>query len=156
MPGGTLRLDGTGQPWSSSCARYRVALDHEGSLFTVAVRCIIADLLFETQALLDTGAAWSVIGGDLADMLKPQLDEPGQTMILSTRLGRFRGAIHELDIVLPAEHGDNLTVTGSVIVAPGWTGPVMLGYRGFLERIRFALDPGAGPDDAWFFFASAG
>jgi hypothetical protein len=156
MPGGTLRLDGAGQPWSTSCARYRVALEREGALFTIAVRCFIADLPLETQALLDTGAAWSIIGGDLADMLRLRLGEPGQTMILSTRLGRFRGDLHELDIVRPAEQGDSLTVTGSVLIAPGWTGPVMIGYRGFLERLRFALDPGAGPDDAWFFFASAG
>ena len=156
MPGGTLRLDGSGRPWSTSSSRYRVATEHEGTILTVAVRCVIADLPFENQALLDTGAAWSIIGGELAEMLEPGSGASGQTMILSTRIGRIRGTLREIDVVLMAERGESLTVTGSVLIAPGWTGPVVLGYRGFLERIRFALDPGAGPDDAWFFFSSAG
>jgi hypothetical protein len=115
---------------------------------------MIAELPFETQALLDTGAAWSIVGGELAEILEPGLGAPGQTMILSTRIGRIRGVLHELDIMLMAERGESLFVTGSILIAPGWTGPVVLGYRGFLERIRFALDPGASPDDAWFFFSS--
>jgi hypothetical protein len=156
MPAGTLRLDGSDDPWSTSCARYGIAADHEGALLTVAVRCTIAGLPFESQALLDTGAAWSIIGGDLAEMLGSRLGEPGQTMILLTRLGRIRGTLHPIEIVLVAERGESIAVSGSVLVAPGWTGPVVLGYRGFLERLRFALDPGAGSNDAWFFFASAG
>jgi len=156
MAGGTLRLEGVAQSWSTGSARNRIAIEHEGTILTVAVRCLIRGLPFETQALLDTGAAWSVIGGDLAEILAPQLGEPEQAMILSTRLGRIRGKLHELDIELLAEHGESLMVTGSVLIAPDWTGSVVLGYRGFLERIRFALDPGVNPDDAWFFFASAG
>ncbi|WP_437292204.1 hypothetical protein [Sorangium sp. So ce406] len=156
MASGTMRLDEAAQPWADSSARYRVATEHEGTLLTVAVRCRIAGLPFESQALLDTGAAWSIIGGDLAELLQAQLGASGQTMILSTRLGRIRGALHDLDVVLVAERGESLAVSGSILIAPGWIGPVVLGYRGFLERLRFALDPGCGPDDAWFFFSSAG
>ncbi|MFO0589643.1 MAG: hypothetical protein U0441_19045 [Polyangiaceae bacterium] len=117
---------------------------------------MIPSIGLETHALLDTGAAWSLVGGDLADMIAEQGGEVRQTIILSTRLGRIRGELQELDIVLPAERGDGLRVTGSVVVATGWTGPMVLGYRGFLERLRFALDPGTQVDDAWFFFGSAG
>ncbi|WP_437301406.1 hypothetical protein [Sorangium sp. So ce426] len=67
---------------------------------------------------------------------------------------RYR--VDDLDVLLVAERGESLTVSGSILIAPGWIGPVVLGYRGFLERLRFALDPGCGPDDAWFFFSSAG
>lgn len=77
-------------------------------------------------------------------------------MILSTRLGRIRGVLHEMDVVIVAERGDSISVSARVLVAPGWTGPVVLGYQGFLERLRFALDPGVSQDDAWFFFANAG
>lgn len=62
------------------------------------------------------------------------------------RLASERALAVQLDAVGP----------GSVLIAPGWTGPVVLGYRGFLERLRFALDPGSQPEDAWFFFGSAG
>jgi hypothetical protein len=84
MAKGTMRLEGAAQPWADSSARYRVATEHEGTLLTVAVRCRITGLPFDSQALLDTGAAWSVVGGDLADMLQAQLDTSGQTMILNT------------------------------------------------------------------------
>ncbi|WP_437617615.1 hypothetical protein [Sorangium sp. So ce1151] len=77
MTTGTMRLDGAAQPWADSSARYRVATEHEGTLLTVAVRCRIAGLPFESQALLDTGAAWSIVGGELADVLQAQLGASG-------------------------------------------------------------------------------
>jgi len=156
MEPSTLRLDGAEQPWATSSARYRIATEHEGSQMTIAVRCWIGDVPFEIHALLDTGAAWSVIGGDVADLLEARLGTSGQTMILSTRLGRIRGVLHEIDVVLIAERGESVSVSGRILVAPGWTGPVVLGYQGFLERIRIALDPGVSSDDAWVFFARAG
>jgi hypothetical protein len=76
MPGGVLRLDGVEGTWSTGSARNRVAVEHEGATLTVAVRCILQGLPFETQALLDTAATWSVIGGDLAEILAPQLGQP--------------------------------------------------------------------------------
>jgi hypothetical protein len=154
--GSTLRLDGSRKPWAASSTRYRIATEHEGSQLTVAVPCRLVGLPFEIQALLDTGAAWSVIGGDLAELLVARLGASGQTMILATRFGRIRGVLHELDVVLVAERGDNVIVSASMLVAPGWMGPVVLGYQGFLERLRFALDPGVGPEAAWFFFAGVG
>lgn len=154
--GSSLWLDGSREPWAASSTRYRIATEHEGSSMTVAVPCRVVGLPFEIQALLDTGAAWSIIGGDLADLLVTRLGTSGQTMILATRLGRIRGVLYELDVLLVADRGENLSVSASMLVAPGWMGPVVLGYQGFLERIRFALDPGVGPDDAWFFFAGVG
>ena len=150
--GSALRLDGLLTPWAGSSTRYRIATEHEGSQLTVAVPCRVVGLPFEIQALLDTGAAWSIIGGDLADLLVANLGPTGQTMILATRLGRIRGVLHEMDVTLVAERGDDLVVSASILVAPGWMGPVVLGYQGFLERIRFALDPGVSAEAAWFFF----
>lgn len=37
-----------------------------------------------------------------------------------------------------------------------WSGPIVLGYRGFLERIRFALDPGVVPGEQMFYFGLPG
>jgi hypothetical protein len=156
MRGGTLRLDGEEEPWAGSSARYRIATGDEGTRLTVVVSCVIEGLPFEIDALLDTGAAWSIVGGDLADRLEARLGAGGLTMIMSTRIGRVRGTLHERDVLLVAEHGESLSVSAQMLVAPGWDGPVILGYQGLLERMRFALDPGVGPEDAWFFFARAG
>jgi hypothetical protein len=40
----------------------------------------------------------------------------------------------------------------SVFVSKEWEGPIIPGYRGFLERIRFALDPGVVPGEQVFYF----
>jgi len=45
-----------------------------------------------------------------------------------------------------------ITVESSVFVSKELEGPIILGYRGFLERIRFALDPGAVPGEQVFYF----
>jgi hypothetical protein len=43
-----------------------------------------------------------------------------------------------------------------VLLAPEWEGPPVLGYRGLLERIRFALDPGVTDADQWMYFGAVG
>jgi len=41
------------------------------------------------------------------------------------------------------------------IGAASWPGPTVLGYRGLLERVRFALDPGTGGPPMFFFGPTA-
>jgi hypothetical protein len=56
----------------------------------------------------------------------------------------MNGHLHRMPISLLAEQGQgtDLQVDSTVMVTPEWTGPTVLGFRGFLERLRFALDPG--------------
>jgi hypothetical protein len=35
-------------------------------------------------------------------------------------------------------------------ISPDWPGPLVLGWKGCLERLRFALDPT--PEEEWFYF----
>ena len=76
---------------------------------------------------------------------------------MSTRLGRISGSLYRINISLLAEenHGYDLTVESSIFVSKDWDGPIVLGYRGFLERIRFALDPGVIPGEQRFYFGLA-
>jgi hypothetical protein len=60
--------------------------------------------------------------------------------------------MHSVRVALLADDGDDLAIRGTFLIAPSWAGPIVLGYRGFLERIRIALDPGIRADDAWLFF----
>jgi hypothetical protein len=155
MPRGTLRLDASALPWSTGCARYDIAAEHDGTFFIVRVDCRIGGMPFDTPALLDTGAEWSIIGGEHADLLEAHLREPEQRLVLASRFGRIHGELHRVAIVLPADEGESLHLVAPVLVAPGWPGPVVIGYRGCLEHVRFALDPGGRSGDAWFFFAHA-
>jgi len=120
----------------------------------IGIRCHIGSLEETDIALLDTGAEWSVIGGETAKILEDELDSPFVSFAMSTRLGRISGSLHRINICLLAEGNlsHDLTVESSVFVTREWEGPIVLGYRGFLERIRFALDPGVAPGEQMFYF----
>ena len=142
--------------WSSGFASYLTDYKQGSHGLSVAVRCRIGDLETIDLALLDTGAEWSVISGDTATILGDRLGPPSETIQMSTRFGTLLGALHRVNITLLAEEncGYDLTVEGSVFVPEDWAGPTVLGYRGFMERVRIALDPGAILDQQIFFFGS--
>lgn len=56
-------------------------------------------------------------------------------------MGLLDGTIQRLPITLIAEEGDHLTIDASVFVTDAWHHGHFLGYSGFLERLRFAIDP---------------
>jgi len=120
----------------------------------VAVQCRIGNLEQTYLALLDTGAEWSVIGGETMQILEEEFLTPDEPFRMSTRLGTIDGALYRIPIRLLAEkgRGNDLTVESTVFVSDEWKGPVVFGYRGFLERIRFALDPGITHGEQMFYF----
>ena len=145
-----------GSLWSCGCSSFFVSHTVNRWRLPIAVQCRIGSLESTDLALLDTGAEWSVIGGDLVEILKDELNSPTDSFSISTRMGTIRGALHRIQISLLAEQncGKDLTVESSVLISQDWKGPVVLGYRGFLERIRFALDPGVSPDEQRFYFGT--
>jgi hypothetical protein len=142
-------------PWCSGSARFEPGLRVEGHPLVVAVRCRFGSFPADVRALLDTGAQWSVVGGDLAEELRQDAEEEAHEVTLTTRLGVIRGHLFRMRVTLVADHGGDLHVQSSVVLDPKWSGPLVLGYGGFLERIRIGLDPGSAPgDDPWLFFGS--
>ena len=95
-------------------------------------------------ALLDTGAAWTMLTHQLAR--KWQLvDLSGLPISISTRLGRIEGKLVRTSLSLCAESGSDIAVDATVFISEEWDGenaPVIIGYRGLLEHLRFAVDPG--------------
>ncbi len=69
---------------------------------------------------------------------------------LSSRLGTYYGFLHRepLYLVGEGEGGGHLRLEATWFVSPEWQGPLVLGWRGCLERMRFAIDPGG----EWFYF----
>ena len=143
--------------WSSGCSLYLVSSKVGEWRLPIAVKCRVGSLEETDLALLDTGAEWSVIGGETAKILEDELDLPTVSFTMSTRLGRISGSLYRINISLLSEDNDgyDLTVESSIFVSKEWDGPIVLGYRGFLERIRFALDPGAVPGEQRFYFGLA-
>ncbi len=94
-------------------------------------------------ALVDTGAAWSVLAPDLAQAAGVTVED-GDPADLSTRFGLKRGHLVKVPFTIVADDGEPLNTEGTFFVAPDWpSGQVFLGYSGLLDSIRFALDPQA-------------
>ncbi len=145
--------DSTPAAWSGGAAQYLVEREINEQLLVVAARCRLGQLEVEELALLDTAAQWSVIGGEVAELVLADAHDLGVASItMSTRLGRIEGRLHRLPVTLVAEDGNDLQISATVLIAPAWEGPIVLGYRGLLERVRVALDPGVADDDQWMFF----
>jgi len=98
----------------------------------------IGDL--ETVGQLDTGAPWSIITPDLADVLG-LFDGTGPLTSISTRLGRVSGRLERVTITFVANSGESLQVYGTVFISREWSAGTFVGWAGLLERIRFAVDP---------------
>jgi hypothetical protein len=143
--------------WSTGCASFYIRHKVGRWYLPVAVKCQIGTLDISDFVLLDTGAEWSVIGGELAILLENELSPPIESFSMSTRFGRIFGSLHHISICLTAKQGcgNDLTVESSVFVSEEWEGPTVLGYRGFLEKIRFAFDPGIVPGEQIFYFGMA-
>ena len=91
--------------------------------------------------MIDTAAPWCVLESSLADRIADQEIPLVHGQLLSSRLGVFTGDLCRSSITLLADEGDSLTVEATVFVCADWPGPSVIGYNGFLERVRFAVDP---------------
>jgi hypothetical protein len=92
-------------------------------------------------AQLDTGAAWSVLDGEIVEALG-FLEEAGPTVSLSTRSGTVRGKLIRSSLTIVADEGESCEVDATLFVSRDWAYGNFVGYSGLLERIRFAVDPG--------------
>jgi len=70
------------------------------------------------------------------------------TRVISTRLGVFSGVADRMPVVFEGVRGEALEVDATWLIVEDWPGPMVLGWRACLERLRFALDP----LDNWFHF----
>jgi hypothetical protein len=112
-----------------------------GTEARIYVPVIVETLGTEIYAMVDTGAAWPILNPEIAREAHLNLGE-GQKIRLSTRLGKIPGELLRATLTIPAVTGEGLEVDATVFVPEThWSEPNFLGYRGFLERIRFAVDP---------------
>lgn len=107
----------------------------------VYVRVAVGAPNLTTTAMLDTGASYSVLDADLADELGAFDEADAPALSIATRHGLLRGRLVRRRVWLPAEEGEALEVDATFWVSRDWRYGDFLGYSGFLQRIRFALDP---------------
>src|SRR5574341_1437808 len=92
-------------------------------------------------ALVDTGTPYCIFNTEIMETMGLPFDE-GEKILLRTAYGPFEGTVQRVTIRLVAEQGESLDIDASVFAAEYWHLGNFLGYTGFLERFRFALDPG--------------
>jgi hypothetical protein len=129
----------------------RFATDHTVGRHSllVMIPCQVGDLRAPVQALFDPGSEWCVLAWEVADALGYQ-PEPGLTSTaILTRFGTISGNLERVSLRFPAVEGISLEIEATCFVSPDWPGPTVLGWRGCLQRMRFAVDP----NDNWFLFA---
>jgi hypothetical protein len=95
-------------------------------------------------ALLDTAADWCVLPPAVATELGFDLNPDPAYPPYSTRHGLLFGRQERMPIILLSQAGTPLEIEATWFISPDWPGPVVLGWKGCLERLRFALDPTPG------------
>jgi hypothetical protein len=114
----------------------------------VAVACHLEDRPTTYHALLDTGSQWCVLPPSLAAELGLDPGSEGESLPLHTRFGLLQGRLESVAIHFLADRGERLRVEATCFISEDWPGPFVIGWKGCLERMRFALDPG---DDSFCF-----
>jgi hypothetical protein len=91
--------------------------------------------------LLDTGGHFCILSSAVASQIGAVLNDGEEETRLLTAQGLISGKLYRHTIELLAEEGDNLELEATIFVSPDWQRPSILGYTGFLDRMRFAVDP---------------
>ena len=140
------------EDWSIGYATF-VEGGKDGS--KICVRCKIDGLESEDQAMLDTGSTYTVIGRDVVQTIEHKLEDCGKGNIESC-YGPISGKLVKLNMTLISEGGCDLDIkSGLALVSEDWDGrTIVLGYRGFLDKIRIAIDPGNNPEKQVFYFGT--
>jgi len=153
-----LYAEGAQSPWNVGASRYFVhEHSHPTGVVPTAVICRIGKAPETELALLDTGATFSVLSRDVLEEAGVEVTEDA-VVDIKTRFGTMSGGLCRVPVTLVCERGrgTDVTVEATVLVVDEWPGPTVLGVVGFLERVRFALDPGTGRDASTFYFGLTG
>ena len=117
----------------------------------VAIPALVGDSTVEAALLFDPARESCVI----SDANAREAGWPGGSGLgpakLSSRLGSFQGTLDRMNLTFRGFHGETLVIDATWMIIEDWPGPTVIGWRGCLERMRFAMDP----MDNWFYFANA-
>lgn len=97
----------------------------------------------EILVMVDTAAPWCILEPTLGDAIRRHIEELPGDRTLSTRLGSFVGRLYRGPVALVADSGEGIEIEATFFLSPEWPGGNFVGYLGFLDRLRFAIDPQA-------------
>ena len=91
--------------------------------------------------MVDTAAPWCIFEPAVGRAIRDHVEIIEENVSIDSRLGRFQGVLGNGRLKIVAEEGENLDVEVLMFLSANWPGGNILGYEGFLDRIRFAVDP---------------
>jgi hypothetical protein len=118
----------------------------------IALPCLVGGVPDEQYGLLDSGSYWCVLPQYLRRALGCEPERSAPVARISTRFGLFEGWLERLSLEFPAIIGEPYVVEATWFVSLDWPGPMVLGWKGCLERFRWAIDP----EEEAFYFAPPG
>lgn len=96
-------------------------------------------------AIVDTGAPWSILHPEIAAALDLIPDNAAQSHKLNIRGHIVSGWLERTPVSLKSLQGLDLTLEAIFFIPDvnpeAWRFPNFIGYNGFLNIIRFAVDP---------------
>lgn len=121
-----------------------------------AIPCWFDELGDEIDALLDTGATYSVMPIKIAEILNLSPNE-GKTIKIFHGRTPYEGALHKYPVSIPALSGKDLLAEPTWFVSEDWKGPLVLGWANFLESMSaFGCKPGSSwESEAEFYFLAS-
>lgn len=131
------------QPFTEGQAPYiDIDPDHTANKQAIYVEVILPiNAGVRVYAMVDTGSPFCIFDTELVAALGLASSD-GEEIPLITPRGHFTGTIQRLTIRLKATQGTSLDIDASIYVPDeDWRFGNFLGYTGFLERFRFAIDP---------------
>jgi hypothetical protein len=108
----------------------------------VSLACRVGDHPDRLDALLDTASEWCVLTPRVAKDLGIAVESGSGSVVLHCRFRSIRGECVRIPVEFLAAEGEELPIDATWFVSADWPGPLVIGWKGCLERFRFALDPG--------------
>ena len=121
-------------------ARYQSNVVEPTGELLVAVLCQVGTRPVRDAALLDTASPWCILPPSIALTLGYTPSPEGDTR-LHTRFGLLSGELVRVPLVFPADEGEPAEIEATWFLSPDWPGPIVIGWSGCLERMKFAFAP---------------
>lgn len=124
---------------------YRPAMPKESTNRIILPISVEVDKSIQTQAVLDTGAPYAILSPAIAKAAGFTSEQALESIRMLVRGKWLEGSLTRLNITLQATEGSDLTVDTTAFVPNDQVDwgefPSFLGLAGFMERVRFAIDP---------------
>jgi hypothetical protein len=130
-----------GTPFATGVSRFHDGIVSARTDARIYLQVIPANLEAAVYAMVDTGAPWCIFDPIIGAKIFERLELLRERAFLQTRFGTFQGVLCRGSVTLVAHEGETLNVDAAIFLSPDWPGGNFLGYEGFLDRIRFAVDP---------------